>query len=74
MRKIKKIILDSGLKNLSNADMTSLVGGCTREWHYFLGCSWQQEKFYVVNDCSGQTMMSYCNKIYGNYCVAVETI
>ncbi len=74
MKKLKKFTLGRNLESLSNADMTSIVGGSASEWHYFLGCSWQQNPFYVVKDCSDQTRMAYCNTIENTYCVAAETM
>lgn len=74
MKKLKKFTLGKESKSLSIADMTSVVGGCASEWHYFLGCSWQQNPFYVVKDCSDQTKMAYCNTTINTYCVAIETI
>ena len=63
MKELKKFSLCRNSKSLSIVDMTSIVGGRASEWYYFLGCSLQQDPFYVVNDCSEQTMMAYCNTI-----------
>ena len=74
MKKLKKFSLSRESKSLSTADMTSIVGGSTSEWHYSLGCSWEQNPFYVVNDCSDQTRIAYCNTTVNTYCVSVETV
>jgi natural product precursor len=73
MKKLKKFILGRNSESLSNADMTSIIGGCTGEWHYFLGCSWQQKPFYVVKDCSDQTRIAYCKTTANTYCISSLT-
>lgn len=73
MKKLKRFSLGGDSKSLSNADMTSIVGGCAGEWHYFLGCSWQQNPFYVVNDCSDQTRIQYCSTTVNTHCFSLMT-